>query len=63
MRTMTQNENNRERAQWVRDRGSRRFDRAIHARRRLNAPPVNAEAKADRNGPNPRYAYLTQSHD
>jgi hypothetical protein len=47
----------------VRDRGSRRFDRAVHARRRLNVGQVSAGTKADRNGPNPRYKYLTQTHD
>lgn len=64
---MTQTQNNqaaRRRGERSRDRGSRAVDRATQARRRLNASPVSrSETKADRHGPDPRYAYLTQPHD
>jgi len=49
----------------TRDRGSLRLSPAIGARRRLNTPRSNGSAtKAHPHGPSdPRYAYLTQSHD
>ena len=54
----------RRRGELTGDRGSRRFARAIAARRRLNTPQADSAATiADRHGPDPRYAYLTQSHD
>lgn len=64
---MTRTEDNqpaRRRGENARDHGSRAFDRAIHARRRLNAPQANRNAtKPNRHGRDPRYAYLTQPHD
>jgi hypothetical protein len=53
----------RRRGELTHDRGSRLFSPAIEARRRLNARQVGTGTKADRHDPNPRYAYLTQSHD
>jgi hypothetical protein len=54
---MTRTENNqapRKRGEWARARGSRPFDRAIHARRRLSTPQTNrSRTKADRHGANP----------
>ena len=47
----------RRRGEWARDRGSRAFDRAIHARRRLTTSQATGGAtKADRHRPNPRHA-------
>jgi hypothetical protein len=54
----------RRRGELTRDRGSRRPSLAIDARRRLNTLQADSAAnEADRHGPNPSYAYLTQSHD
>jgi hypothetical protein len=65
---MTRTEHNqaaRRRGELTRDRGSRRLSPAIEARRRVNALQVDGtRTKADPIGPSdPRYAYLTQSHD
>lgn len=56
---MTRTENNhaprkRGEGEWARTRGSRPFDRAIHARRRLNTPQTNrSPTTADRHGSTP----------
>lgn len=64
---MTRTEDNqaaRRRGEWARERGSRAFDRAVHARRRFDAPQADrSNTKAARHGPSATYAYLTQSHD
>ena len=60
---MEHNRAARKRGKPTHDRGSRRYARAVHARRRLNAPQAATRTKVDRRGPNPRYAYLTQMHD
>ena len=40
------------------------YDRAIYARRCPSTPRANrSRMNQDEQGPNPRYAYLTQSHD
>jgi hypothetical protein len=55
----------RRRREFDRSYGERRLLAAIDARRRMNAPQAyGGPARADRTGPSdPRYAYLTQSHD
>jgi hypothetical protein len=53
----------RRRGEGARDRGSRMFDRAIYARRRLSTPQPNRSRTRDPHDPNPSYAYLGQSHD
>ena len=65
---MTRAQNNwaaRRRGELDRDPGSRQLSQAVDALRRLNARrAVSARTKADLVGPSePRYAYLTQSHD
>jgi hypothetical protein len=55
----------RRRGELTHDRGSLRLSPAIDARRRLNTRrPDGPRTKANPLGPSePRYAYLTQSHD
>jgi hypothetical protein len=55
----------RRRGELTHDRGLRRLDPAIDARRRLNALLAEGtQTEEDPRGPSElRYAYLTQSHD
>jgi hypothetical protein len=54
----------RRRGELTRERGSRRFARAIDARRRLNTLQANnAATNVAQQGPDLRYQYLTRSHD
>jgi hypothetical protein len=55
----------RRRGELTHDRGSRRLVRAVDTQRRLpSRRAAGPQTKADPHGPSdPRYAYLTQSHD
>ena len=68
VKMMTRTEQNwaaRRRGELARDRGSRRVSSAIDAQRRMNTRPARGtRTKADPFGPiDPRYAYLTRTHD
>jgi hypothetical protein len=66
--TMTRTEHDRaarRRGELARDRGSRRVSSVIDAQRHLNVRAArNARHKSDPVGPSdPRYGYLTRTHD